>query len=68
MDPLGEEMAKLMPKAQCQVLSDAGHLPWLDQPEECNRLVAKFLKEAVTEGVASQQRLPPNEALHLTGI
>jgi len=42
---LGEEMARLMPKARCQVLSDAGHLPWLDQPEECNRLVLKFLKE-----------------------
>jgi pimeloyl-ACP methyl ester carboxylesterase len=42
---LGEEMARLMPKARCQVVSDAGHLPWLDQPEECNRLVLKFLNE-----------------------
>jgi pimeloyl-ACP methyl ester carboxylesterase len=42
---LGEEMAKLAPKARCEVLRDAGHLPWLDQPEECNRLVLKFLKE-----------------------
>jgi len=43
---LGEEMAKLMPQARCDVLSDAGHLPWLDQPQECNRLVLGFLKEA----------------------
>ncbi len=41
---LGEEMAKLAPKARCEVLRDAGHLPWLDQPEECNRLVLEFLK------------------------
>jgi pimeloyl-ACP methyl ester carboxylesterase len=42
---LGEEMAKLAPKARCVVLRDAGHLPWLDQPDECNRLVLQFLKE-----------------------
>jgi len=42
---LGEEMAKLAPKARCVVLRDAGHLPWLDRPDECNRLVLQFLKE-----------------------
>src|SRR5262245_14921696 len=41
---LGVEMAKLAPNARCEVLPDAGHLPWLDQPESCSRLVTEFLK------------------------
>ena len=41
---LGVEMAKLAPNAHCEVLPDAGHLPWLDQPEECSRMVTEFLK------------------------
>lgn len=42
---LGEEMARLVPKARCEVLRDAGHLAWLDQPDRCARLTLEFLKE-----------------------
>jgi pimeloyl-ACP methyl ester carboxylesterase len=41
---LGVEMANLAPNARCAILPDAGHLPWLDQPEVCSRMVADFLK------------------------
>jgi acetyl esterase len=40
---LGIEMAKLAPNARCEVLPDAGHLPWLDQPVICRRLITEFL-------------------------
>ncbi len=42
---LGLEMADIAPNARCKVLPDAGHLPWLDQPDKCSRMVAEFLKE-----------------------
>jgi pimeloyl-ACP methyl ester carboxylesterase len=42
---LGEEMANMAPHARCEVLRDAGHLPWLDQPERCSELVIEFLKK-----------------------
>lgn len=41
---LGFEMADLAPHARCEILPDAGHLPWLDQPDACSRMVAEFLK------------------------
>src|SRR5262245_46787586 len=41
---LGVEMAQLAPNARCEVVRDAGHLPWLDQPEACARLVIEFAK------------------------
>ncbi|MGZ5094203.1 MAG: alpha/beta fold hydrolase [Burkholderiales bacterium] len=40
----GQEMATMAPKARCEVLSDAGHLIWVDQPERCARLSVDFLK------------------------
>jgi pimeloyl-ACP methyl ester carboxylesterase len=39
---LGEEMCKLMPNARIEVLQDAGHLAWLDQPRRCSELIANF--------------------------
>jgi pimeloyl-ACP methyl ester carboxylesterase len=32
---LGKEMAALMPEARCEVIPDAGHLPWVDDAELC---------------------------------
>ena len=40
---LGREMARIMPNARCEVLEDAGHLPWLDQPERCVTLARDFI-------------------------
>jgi len=42
----GQEMARLMPHARCEVIADAGHLPFVDQPEVCARLVESFLTAA----------------------
>jgi pimeloyl-ACP methyl ester carboxylesterase len=37
-------MAAIMPRARCEILPDAGHLAWLDQSEQCARLMIEFLK------------------------
>ncbi len=39
----GEELAARMPDARCVVVRDAGHLPWMDQPEEVAALAAEFI-------------------------
>ena len=41
---LGEEMAAMAQHARCEVVQDAGHIAWLDQPERCGRLTVEFLK------------------------
>jgi pimeloyl-ACP methyl ester carboxylesterase len=41
---LGQEMAAIAPHARCEVLPDAGHVAWLDQPERCAQLTIDFLK------------------------
>jgi pimeloyl-ACP methyl ester carboxylesterase len=43
---LGQEMAAMAPNAHCEVLSDAGHLVWVDQTKRCGRLTLDFLKKA----------------------
>jgi pimeloyl-ACP methyl ester carboxylesterase len=40
----GQEMAALAPSAHCEVVTDAGHAVWIDQPERCVELVIDFLK------------------------
>lgn len=40
---VGREICRVLPHAHIEVLDDAGHLPWLDQPEHCARLVSEFL-------------------------
>lgn len=40
---LGREMAALMPRARCEVIQDAGHLPWLDDTELCAQHLRTFL-------------------------
>ena len=41
---LGQEMAAIAPHAHCEVVHDAGHVAWLDQPERCAQLTIDFLK------------------------
>jgi pimeloyl-ACP methyl ester carboxylesterase len=43
---LGEEIAELIPNAKYALIDNASHLSNLDQPEEFNRIVYEFLKEA----------------------
>ena len=43
---LAREMAGLAPAARCEVISDAGHLVWLDQPDRCMKVMMDFLKSA----------------------
>jgi pimeloyl-ACP methyl ester carboxylesterase len=38
-------MGKLIPKARVEVLHNAGHLPWLDEPERVAELIINFLKQ-----------------------
>ena len=40
----GQEMAALAPYARCEVVADAGHAVWIDQPERCAQLVNAFLE------------------------
>ncbi len=43
---LAHEMAELVPNARCEIVADAGHLVWLDQPRVCVKLLLDFLKSA----------------------
>ena len=40
---LGKEMAALMPAARCEVIPDAGHLPWIDDAQLCAQHIRDFL-------------------------
>jgi pimeloyl-ACP methyl ester carboxylesterase len=41
---LAQEMAQLMPNSRVEVVPDAGHLAWLDQPETVAGLIVNFLR------------------------
>lgn len=41
---LASEMAQLIPHASAEVVPDAGHLAWLDQPEAVAGLITNFLQ------------------------
>jgi pimeloyl-ACP methyl ester carboxylesterase len=41
---LGKEMAAMARNARCEVLADAGHHVWIDQPERCAKLTREFLR------------------------
>lgn len=41
----GRELAGTISDARFEAISDAGHLPWLDQPERCAELITDFLAE-----------------------
>ena len=41
---LAREMAQMMPRGRSEIVTDAGHLAWLDQPERVLGLIADFLR------------------------
>ena len=43
---LAREMAALAANARCEIIPDAGHLVWLDQPDACMRIMMEFLRSA----------------------
>jgi pimeloyl-ACP methyl ester carboxylesterase len=44
--PAAIAIAQRLPNARLVLMPDAGHLPWLDKPEECATLVTEFLAQA----------------------
>ncbi|QTU58705.1 alpha/beta fold hydrolase [Streptomyces scabiei] len=42
----GRDLAALFPKGRCEIMSNAGHVPYLDDPETFQTLVLKFVEEA----------------------
>jgi 2-hydroxy-6-oxonona-2,4-dienedioate hydrolase len=40
---VGEDIAAALPHAAFHPISGAGHLPWLENPENCGRLIMDFL-------------------------
>lgn len=46
---LAQEMAALVTNARCELISDAGHLVWLDQPNACMTIIKDFLKSPQTK-------------------
>lgn len=45
----GQPLCQLMPQAHLEILSDAGHLAWLDAPERVADLVRSFLGGSETD-------------------
>jgi pimeloyl-ACP methyl ester carboxylesterase len=41
---LAREMAAMVPNARCEIIPDAGHLVWLDQPNACMGIIKEFLR------------------------
>ena len=41
----GRQAAQVMPHAILEAIEDAGHLPWLDEPQRCTDLIINFLKK-----------------------
>ncbi len=39
----GQELAKTLPNARFEAIPNAGHIPWLDEPERCTELLLGFL-------------------------
>ncbi|OMF27771.1 alpha/beta fold hydrolase [Paenibacillus sp. FSL H8-0259] len=42
---IGEEVASCFQRPEFHALQNAGHLPWLDKPEECGSLAMKFMEQ-----------------------
>jgi pimeloyl-ACP methyl ester carboxylesterase len=39
----GRQIAEALPRGTFRPINGGGHLPWLDAPEECGRLIGEFL-------------------------
>jgi 2-hydroxy-6-oxonona-2,4-dienedioate hydrolase len=39
---IGKEIADFVPLSEFHAIEGAGHLPWLDQPAECGKLISHF--------------------------
>jgi pimeloyl-ACP methyl ester carboxylesterase len=46
----GHEVAALFPEGRCEIMRDAGHVPFLDDPEHFEALVGKFVEEVESRG------------------
>jgi pimeloyl-ACP methyl ester carboxylesterase len=44
--PAATAIANHLRNARLVLLPGAGHLTWMDKPDECARLVAEFLRQA----------------------
>ena len=44
---LAKQMSRLAPQGRAEVVPDAGHLAWLDQPDTVAALIANFLRGAL---------------------
>jgi pimeloyl-ACP methyl ester carboxylesterase len=44
--PIAIAIADRLPNARLVLMRNAGHLPWLDQPDECAALIGEFLADA----------------------
>jgi pimeloyl-ACP methyl ester carboxylesterase len=53
---LGRTAVAAMSDARIEVIPGAGHLPWLDAPDLCAELTARFLATQPPEGVARADR------------
>jgi pimeloyl-ACP methyl ester carboxylesterase len=42
-EAVGRTFAEVFPDATFEVIRDAGHAPWIDEPERCGALVRAFL-------------------------
>jgi pimeloyl-ACP methyl ester carboxylesterase len=40
---VGQSIVDAMPSCRLHVIKNAGHLPWLEEPEECGGLIGEFL-------------------------
>jgi pimeloyl-ACP methyl ester carboxylesterase len=40
----GEKIAAALPSSVFHTVSGGGHLPWLDSPEQCGKLIVAFLE------------------------
>jgi pimeloyl-ACP methyl ester carboxylesterase len=52
-EDVGRALAKALPNAQLTVRPRAGHLPWLDDPEDCAKRMSAFLSADAKSEVAS---------------
>jgi 2-hydroxy-6-oxonona-2,4-dienedioate hydrolase len=41
--PVGESISAAMPNCELHIIKGAGHLPWLESPEECGHIINNFL-------------------------